>query len=279
MLWSLAAAAESRNPPVKPRSPPMGWSSWNAFYCSVTEDDVKSNADLLVSMGLRDLGYTTVNVDDCWNGKSRSASGALVPDAASFSSGIPALARHMHERNLSLGLYTSQTSQTCAGRAGAYMHEAADSAQYCAWGVDYLKIDLCGGEQYSALNTSWIKFHEELGKCERPIEMSVEYCGKSHPGGPPGTDPVTGCGSWVAKLADLWRTSADLQPTWESVYGTAALNDAMAAVARPGHFNDPDMLQVANHLFAQAVPCPSHPPLPPLETLDPILTRRPRRAT
>ena len=241
----------------KPRSPPMGWSSWNAFYCNVHEDDVKANADLLVSMGLRDLGYSYVNVDDCWSAKDRGASGELVPDPDAFGSGIPALAKHMHDRNLSLGLYTSQTSATCAGRAGVYGHEAADSRQYCGWGVDYLKIDLCGGEAYADLNTSWVKFAAGLGACAHPIEMSVEYCGAEHPGGPAGTDPVSGCGAWIGGLADLWRTSSDLQPTWDSVYATAKLNDQMAGAASvgPGHFNDPDMLQVANFLFADGNEC------------------------
>ena len=218
----------------------MGWSSWNAFYCNVNEDNVKQNADLVVKMGLRDLGYNQINVDDCWNTVNRSAAGKLVADPKSFKSGIPSLANYVHKQQMKLGLYTSQTAKTCAGRAGAFGHEASDAAQYCDWDVDYLKVDLCGGEKYDAVNQSWIAFQRAFAKCSSPTVLSVEYCGPDHHDGP---TPLAGCGRWVASLVDLWRTSSDLQPMWDSMYSSAAANAAMVTVARPGHYNDHDMLQ------------------------------------
>eukprot|EP00947_MAST-08B_sp_MAST-8B-sp1_P003689 g3689.t1 len=242
---------------LKLRTPPLGWSSWNAFYCNVDEPSVRANAELLDTLGLRDAGYSFVNIDDCWMNETRGADGRLRV-ADKFPSGMPKLAADLHAMGLKLGLYTSQTSKTCMGRAAAYGHEAIDTETYCEWGVDYLKIDLCGGDQYSMLNTSWSKFRSAFDKCaqrrgggdDEGMVMSVEYCGPDHPG-KGSTDPVTGCGAYVGDYADLWRTSSDLQPMWPSMYQTAASNDAMATVARPGKVNDPDMLQVGNFMFQE----------------------------
>ena len=173
------------------------------------------------------------------------------------------------------------------GRAGAYGHEQADTQQYCHdFDIDYLKIDLCGGEQYPHLNQSWIKFRKAFDECAtqrggKPIVMSVEYCGPDHPeqqearrlyreqlnaeyldyldsnrsqaavsiGTGLGQAEPEPCGAWVPHLANLWRTSSDLQPTWDSMYASASANDVMASVAGPGHW-------VSGALAADTVPRP-----------------------
>tara|TARA_B110000208_G_scaffold181537_1_gene232376 strand:- start:4382 stop:5119 length:738 start_codon:yes stop_codon:yes gene_type:complete len=239
MFTEVVLTLVSASTPALPRLPPMGWSSWNAFYCNVHETDVRTNAALLTSLGLRSKGYSQINIDDCWNNETRGADGKLRP-ALSFPSGMKVLASDMHAQNFTFGLYTSQTSKTCAGRAAAYGHEAVDAETYCKWGVDYLKIDLCGGDHYPLLNTSWIKFKEGFSQCDHPIITSVEYCGIDYPSGDSkvvaatGVDPVRGCGEWIAGLANLWRTSSDLQPLWSSVISTAAANNVMASVQKIG---------------------------------------------
>lgn len=97
-------------------------------------------------------------------------------------------------------------------RPGSYQHELLDAATYCSWGVDYLKTDGCGGQRYPALNTSWINFRQGLDACAkgggRPIVLSVETCTAAN------TDD---CQAWVGRLAQLWRTTGDIQATWGSV--------------------------------------------------------------
>ena len=135
---------------------------------------------------------------------------------------------------LKAGLYTSATSLTCQDRPGSYEFEAQDAASYCEWGMQYLKIDNCGGTRYPLTNTSWIKFRSGLDACASAggprMLMSVEYCKSGE-----------AC-SWISGLADLWRCSADIQANWVSVMNNLDAANANAAVASPGHYNDADML-------------------------------------
>ena len=172
--------------------------------------------------------------------------GTINADPTRFPGGIKALADYVHSRGLKFGVYTAQHAQTCQDRPGSYMHEAIDVESYCNWGVDYLKIDACRGAGYAQHNTSWIKFRAAIDACSKkrgfPIVMSVESC----------DDPsASGCGAWIGKLANLWRTGGDIQAYFGSVMGNAAENTKMAAHAGPtggplggGRWNDPDMLQV-----------------------------------
>lgn len=127
------------------------------------------------------------------------------------------------------------------------MHEAIDVESYCEWGVDYLKIDACRGAGYAAHNTSWIKFRAAIDACTKkrgyPIVMSVESC----------DDPSdSGCGAWIGKLANLWRTCGDIQAYFGSVMRNAADNTKMASRAGPtggplggGRWNDAGALMLA----------------------------------
>jgi alpha-galactosidase len=148
-----------------------------------------------------------------------------------------ALADYVHSKGLKFGLYTARGSGTCQSRPGSLNHEYIDAATYCSWNLDYIKIDRCKGAQ--DMNTSWSRFHEGLTKCfeetGREIVQSVESC-----------DSPDTCGQWVSKVANLWRTGGDVQNYWGSVMSNIHKNDIMADVATPGHFNDPDMLQVGN---------------------------------
>jgi alpha-galactosidase len=125
------------------RTPPMGWNGWYAFGCHADEATVRAAADALVSSGLRDAGYTYVNVDDCWMARTRGPDGALRPDPKRFRDGIPALADYVHRRGLRLGIYLSTGSLTCERFPGSAGHLAQDARSVAAWGVDLVKLDWC----------------------------------------------------------------------------------------------------------------------------------------
>jgi len=150
---------------------------------------------------------------------------------------MKALADYVHSQGLKFGVYTSRGTYTCQMRPASLNYEAIDGASYCEWGLDYIKIDGCRGSQ--DMNTSWSRFHESFQQCitngGRYILESVETCG----------DPDT-CGQWVGTVSDLWRTGGDIQCNWNSVLAQMNANDRMVNIAKPGNFNDPDMLEVGN---------------------------------
>ena len=123
--------------------PPLGWSSWNSLRGGINEALIRAQADAMVASGMRDAGYTYVNIDDLWAAKDRAANGSLVPDPAKFPSGMAALADYVHSKKLKLGLYTDVGSTTCGGQPGSYGFECQDAATFAAWGVDWVKNDHC----------------------------------------------------------------------------------------------------------------------------------------
>jgi alpha-galactosidase len=220
-------------------TPPMGFNSWNFYHCNIDENIVKAIADAIASNGMIQAGYRYVNIDDCWQ-VERLSNGTIQADPARFPSGMRSLADYVHSRGLRFGLYTAQGSRTCQNRPGAFLYEEIDAETYCDWGIDYLKVDACGGSNWPQGNTSWIKFRNALDACaERtgrpPIVLSVEYC-----------RTVGGCGEWITTTANLWRTTDDIQATWSSVMSNIHTQEPMYTIARPGHFNDPDILQIGN---------------------------------
>eukprot|EP01062_Namystynia_karyoxenos_P040648 TRINITY_DN2961_c0_g2_i1.p1 TRINITY_DN2961_c0_g2~~TRINITY_DN2961_c0_g2_i1.p1 ORF type:complete len:910 (+),score=243.65 TRINITY_DN2961_c0_g2_i1:97-2730(+) len=243
-IEQAAGAEGGAEAPVKVGTvPPMGFNSWNAFHNNVDERLIRRTADLFVSLGLRDVGFKYINIDDGWQ-VLRQPDGAITPDPVRFPSGMKALADYVHSKGLLFGLYTAQKQFTCQKRPGSYNHEAIDAATYCSWGIDYIKIDQCGGDHWPQLNTSWIKFREGITKCEegggRPIFMSTEYCGT-----------LSGCGEWIPALSNSWRTGGDIQANWASVMSNLDQTEPLYPLAGPdgpygGHWNDADMLQVGN---------------------------------
>lgn len=223
----------------------MGVNSWNGFHCNVDERKIRAMADALLSTGLARVGFEYVNIDDCWQ-VMRSPDGRIGVDPARFPGGIRPLADYIHGLGLKFGVYSAASELTCQRRPGTYMHEEIDVESYCDWGVDYLKIDSCKGEHYPQANTSWIKLRAAIDSCSQrrgfPMVLSVEYC-----------DEPDGCGTWISGLANLWRTSGDIQGTFASVMLNVGLNSKMARWAGPtggplggGHWNDADILQVGN---------------------------------
>jgi alpha-galactosidase len=219
-------------------TPPMGWNSWNRFGCTVSEDLVKSAADTLVSSGMKDAGYEYVVIDDCWQ-VSRDAAGNIVADAKSFPSGIKALADYVHSKGLKFGIYSDAGTKTCAGRPGGRGHEYQDALQYAAWGVDYLKYDWCNTGTQNALAT-YATMRDALKSAGRPIVFSLCEWGTNKPW------------LWAKDVGNLWRTTGDISDCWEckkdQLNWTQILDlqVGLETYAGPGHWNDPDMLEVGN---------------------------------
>jgi alpha-galactosidase len=241
LLWCAAAlsaqSAEAWDNGLA-LAPPMGWNSWNKFGCNVSEDLIKSMADAMVSSGMKDAGYQYVVIDDCWQVK-RDASGNIVPDAQRFPSGIKALADYIHSKGLKFGIYSDAGTQTCAGRPGSRGHEYQDALQYAAWGVDYLKYDWCHTGKANAESTYTI-MRDALKIAGRPIVFSLCEWGSNQPW------------LWANDVGNLWRTTGDISDCWNcknDALGFVQIldrQDGLETYAGPGHWNDPDMLEVGN---------------------------------
>lgn len=225
--------------------PQMGWSSWNKFQGNIDEDIIKSIADAMVSSGLKDAGYIYINIDDCWHGK-RDADGFIQADPKHFPHGIKALADYVHSRGLKLGIYSDAGSETCAGRPGSLGHEYQDALQYARWEVDYLKYDWCNTTNVNAQGAYQL-MRDALQAAGRPIFFSMCEWGDNHPW------------RWAKGIGDSWRIGPDIWCSFDStrvfptyiqcsVIDCINRNDSLRSYAGPGHWNDPDMLEVGNGL-------------------------------
>jgi alpha-galactosidase len=244
---ALPAAAIAQKFAGVAETPPMGWNSWNRFGCSVDEKLIRETADAMVASGMRDAGYVYVNIDDCWQG-TRDAAGVIRPDPERFPSGMKALADYVHARRLELGLYSDAGWKTCGGRPGSRGHEYQDALTYAAWGVDYLKYDWCNTEGLKA-EGAYLTMREALAAAGRPIVLSICEWGTDEPW------------TWGKDVGHLWRTTGDIHPCWDceidhggwSSLGVLRILDkqrGLRAHAGPGHWNDPDMLEVGNGMTA-----------------------------
>ena len=217
------------------RTPPMGWNSWNHFAEHVDEDVVRQTADAMVASGMAAAGYVYINIDDTWEA-GRDADGAIVPNTK-FKD-MKALADYVHAKGLKLGIYSSPGPLTCGGYPGSYGHEEQDARSYAAWGIDYLKYDWCSaGRIYpeSELRAGYQKMGEALAASGRPIVFSLcEY----------GMGDVWTWGPSVG--GNLWRTTGDISDSWSSMEAIGFNQGRLAPYAAPGHWNDPDMLEVGN---------------------------------
>lgn len=224
-------------------TPPMGWNSWNKFQCNVDENMVRQQADAMVSSGMKAAGYTYINIDDCWHG-DRDSLGFIHPDAKRFPSGMKALADYVHSKGLKIGIYSDAGSLTCGGRPGSRGYEFQDAKTYASWGVDYLKYDWCYTDGLKA-EGAYKTITAALRKAGRPIVLSICEWGTDNPW------------IWGASVGHLWRTTGDIyncfdcindHGTWKS-WGVVQILDKQEGLrkyAGPGHWNDPDMLEVGN---------------------------------
>jgi len=241
----VSRAAESPEPaavgPVAANglaaTPPMGWNSWNHFAGRITAADVRAMADAMVANGMRDAGYVYVNIDDTWEGK-RNATGDI--ETNDKFGDMKALADYVHARGMKLGLYSSPGATTCAGFEGSHGHEDQDARRFASWGVDYLKYDYCGARDLYPVTQRnqemlFRKMGEALRKAGRPVVYSLSQSGDFDIWR---WGPQTG--------ANLWRTTPDISDTWESMSQRGFRQLDLSAWSGPGHWSDPDMLEIGN---------------------------------
>ncbi len=210
----------------------MGWNSWNKFACDVSERLIRETADAMVSSGLQAAGYQYVNIDDCWQ-VSRDAGGTIVADSSRFPSGIRALADDVHRKGLKLGIYTDAGTLTCEKRPGSLNHETQDMKTYAAWGVDYVKVDWCHAEGLDP-EVQYAKFRDAIAGAGRPIVFSICNWGVKAPW------------RWGAATGNLWRTTGDIGDTFDRMSVIGFSQNGLEKFSGPGHWNDPDMLEVGN---------------------------------
>src|SRR6185437_9428042 len=215
-------------------TPPMGWNSWNHFAEKVDDATIRATADALVSSGLRDAGYIYLNIDDTWAGK-RDANGVMHPNEK-FPD-MKALADYVHSKGLKLGIYSGPGPKTCAGYEGSLGHEEQDAQTYAQWGIDYLKYDWCQQppQRVEDMKNAYAKMHDALAKTGRPIVLSLcQY----------GWHKVWEWGPSVG--GNLWRTTGDITDRYNSMAEIGFNQNGLEKFAGPGHWNDPDMLEVGN---------------------------------
>jgi alpha-galactosidase len=224
-------------------TPPMGWNSWNHFADKIDDATVRAEADAMAANGMRDAGYVYVNIDDTWQG-TRGADGVIHPN--SRFPDMKALADYVHAKGLKLGIYSSPGPKTCAGYEGSYGHETQDANTYAAWGIDYLKYDLCSmGDMMIATHSmdaaqemqiaAYKKMGDALRTTGRPIVYSLcQY----------GVGDVWRWGPSVG--ANLWRTTGDISDNYERMMFIGLEQMGLSKFSHPGAWNDPDMLEIGN---------------------------------
>ena len=217
------------------RTPPMGWNSWNKFAGRVDDAAVRGMADAMATNGMKDAGYVYVNIDDTWQGE-REKDGNITTNKK-FPD-MKALADYVHSKGLKIGIYSSPGPNTCAGYEGSYGHEEQDAKTYAEWGIDYLKYDWCGARNLykdEEMQAVYQIMGEALLKVGRPILYSLCQYGRAE------------VWKWGPEVGgNTWRTTGDIRDTWESMSKIGFAQDALAPYAAPGHWNDPDMLEIGN---------------------------------
>jgi alpha-galactosidase len=214
-------------------TPPMGWNDWYQYGCKVSDAIVRANADAMVSTGMKAAGYTYASIDDCWQGQ-RDANGNIHPN--SRFPDMKALADYIHSKGLKFGLYSSPGPKTCAGYEGSYGHEEQDARTYARWGVDLLKYDWCSASKVykpDQMQAAYRKMSDALKKAGRPILFSLCQYG------------LEGVWQWGASVGgNMWRTTDDIGGDYNRVSLFGFMQNGLAPFAGPGHWNDPDILQI-----------------------------------
>ncbi len=239
------------------RTPPMGWLSWERFGCEldcrsfpnscISENLYASMADKLVELGLSDLGYTYVNVDDCWSKLRREVDGELKEDPVRFPRGMQWLSDYIHSKGLKFGIYTDVGTKTCGGYPGlGDGNMQKDISMFVDWKVDSLKVDGCYAD-VSRMKDMYSNLSISLNSTDRPILYSCSWPAYQgdHCENPQDMHALQ-------EYCNLWRNFDDVEDSWSSItsitnfFGRKNSSDIMVSAAGPGHWNDPDMLMVGN---------------------------------
>ena len=217
------------------RTPPMGWNSWNKFAGRVDDAAVRGMADAMATNGMKEAGYQYINVDDTW--EAGRDEGGNITTNKKFPD-MKVLADYVHSKGLKIGIYSSPGPNTCAGYEGSYGHEEQDAKTYAEWGIDYLKYDWCGARNLyrdDEMRAVYQIMGDALMKSRRPILYSLCQYGRAD------------VWKWGADVGgNTWRTTGDIRDSWDSMTKIGFAQDELAEWAAPGHWNDPDMLEIGN---------------------------------
>jgi len=226
------------------QTPPMGWNSWNTFQTNIDEPLLKGMVDTYVSSGMKDAGYTYFVLDDGWMTMERDKNGDLVADPKKFPNGMKEFSDYVHSKGLKFGIYNCAGTKTCAGYPGTRGYEYQDARLYASWGVDYLKFDWCNTDGINAIE-AYKTMNKAIRAAGRPMVFSLCEWGQHFPW------------HWAKDVGQLWRSTGDIGPAftesttkngWKplSVLNILDRQDSIRQYAGPGHWNDPDMLEVGN---------------------------------
>ncbi len=242
-ICAALASYPAHADPAAALTPPMGWNSWNHFAAKVDDATVRAEADAMVKSGMRDAGYRYINIDDTWEG-TRDAQGVIHPNAK-FPD-MKALADYVHSKGLKLGIYSSPGPKTCAGYEGSLGHEVQDAQTYAAWGIDYLKYDLCSlsapmiaAGSIEKAQAIELEAYQKMGAAIRATGRPMVYSLCQY-----GFAQVWRWGPQVG--GNAWRTTGDIDDHFRRMVEIAEMQAGLAKYATPGHWNDPDMLEVGN---------------------------------
>jgi len=219
----------------------MGWANWNYYFCDYDEQTIRTQADALVSTGMRDLGYQYVIIQECI-ASARDEQGRLVPELRRFPNGISALVQHIHSKGLKAGIYTDVGPFTCFPSPryqGSYEHERLDAETFASWGIDLVEVDFCNKPKGHTAEELYGRMATEIQRTGRPMLLYVCSWGKEEPW------------NWAPGVAQVWRTGPDIsydkgRVKWQSIVRNFQLNARHATVTAPNSWNDPDMLEVGN---------------------------------
>jgi alpha-galactosidase len=251
LVLALTVSAQAQKFEGLALTPPMGFNTWNTFASNIDEFMIKEAAEAMIKNGMRDAGYTYIVLDDTWSAMERDAQGNLQAHPVKFPSGMKALGDWLHARGFKFGIYGCAGTKTCGGYPGSWGHEFQDALKFAEWGVDYLKYDWCSSGDANPKD-AYTRMRDGLYAAKRPIVFSICEWGGSKPW------------EWAKDVGHLWRTTGDImdcydcKQRWEQgwkvildlqfsqVQPADGQNNGIGKFAGPGHWNDPDMLEVGN---------------------------------
>jgi hypothetical protein len=217
-------------------TPPLGWNSWNCWGLSVSDEKVRSSAGFMKSSGLIDHGWTYINIDDGWE-DTHDKDGNILTN--SKFPDMKRLCDYVHSLGLKIGIYSSPGPKTCGGYEGSYTFEEKDAKAYASWGIDYLKYDWCSYGRIAPdptpdqLKHPYHVMKHAIRKVNRDIHYSLCQYGMGD------------VWEWGAEVdGNSWRTTGDIEDTWESLSTIGFSQGKCSPYAAPGRWNDPDMLVV-----------------------------------
>lgn len=235
--------------------PTMGWSSWNTYRVDISDSLIIRQADAMANLGLKEAGYTYINIDDGYFGGRDTLTGRLKIHPTRFPGGLKTVVDHIHSLGLKAGIYSDAGANTCgswydkdsiAVGVGLYGHEQQDCNMFFnELGFDFIKVDFCGGRSQSNATRlgldpreRYTAIHEAILNTGRK-DVRLNVCRWDYPG------------TWVAEVASSWRMSRDISCRWDVVKLIIEQNLYLSAYAGNGHYNDMDMLEVGRTLTAE----------------------------